>query len=672
MIMAAGTKKKGCCSMLKKTAALLLSLLIAVSFASCATEEPVMPEPETKKKTDIPKPDIGENYYGNINYDYLINGQIPFGKNRCSHLDDISDEMEKYVYDMILRCVSKEQPEGNCEYSIKELYQQFLDIDTREKTGADLITVIPEKIDKCKTLDEYFSTLGWMYQEYGISSFFRFDVQPDYYDTSVNKLFLMNFNSCGNMKENFTRTNAGVENIGKLTEHSLTALDTEVTEARDRAKKVVSMINDIMYESTDSDTTMDIDKHYNIYDKKELNKLYSNVDMQKLLKAFGFETSEVIVHDVPQSKKINEYFTEDNFQLLKDYAVACTMFKYSSALPPSFKEKMSGNDDTDDMKKSVKNIMSDQLQEEIGFVYGSEICTDEVMNVADKMMNDIRSSCRDLIKKCSRLSDDSRKKYLDKLDNMIILMGYNKNYKSPFSIVSADEGGNLLQNVINIQKSWTKNTISKLSVKPDRNSWDMTAITANAVYNPYMNTVTIPAAMLSKASFDPSDSEYRILGVAGYCIAHEINHAFDSNGFLFDKNGCYNPELICKEDRDKYKQVLDNAEKYYNNYKLLDIYNINGKLTLSENIADLAAVQCLTNITDNKDNLREIFEGAADIWGSLDVVEDIVMRLDGDLHSPNEARVNAVFSSTDKFYEAYDIAETDKMYVAPENRIRVW
>ena len=80
MIMAAGTKKKGCCSMIKKTAALLLSLLIAVSFASCATEEPVMPEPETKKKTDIPKPDIGENYYGNINYDYLINGQIPFEK----------------------------------------------------------------------------------------------------------------------------------------------------------------------------------------------------------------------------------------------------------------------------------------------------------------------------------------------------------------------------------------------------------------------------------------------------------------------------------------------------------------------------------------------------------------------------------------------------------------
>ena len=658
--------------MIKKAAALLLSLLMAVSFASCASEEPVMPQPETKNKTDIPKPDIGENYYGNINYDYLINGQIPYGKESYSHFDDISNEMEKYLYDLILRCVSKEQTKGSCEYSIKELYQQFVDTDAREKAGPDLIAIVPKKIEECKTLDEYISTLGWMYQEYGISSFFRFDVQPDAYDTSVNKLYLMNFNSCGNMKENFTRTNAGAEGIGKLTEHTLVELDTEVTEARKRAKKVVRMINDIMYQSTDSETSIDVGIHYNNYDKKELDKLYSNVNMQKLLKAFGFDTGDVIVYDVSQSKKINEFFKQENLQQLKDYAVTCTMYKYSTALPPSLQKKISDKSGDEDMKKSIKAILSNQLEEELGFVYGSEICTDEVMNTAYKMMNDIRSSCRELITKCSRLSDDSKKIYLDKLDNMIILMGYDKDYKSPFSIVSEAEGGNLLQNVINIQKGWAQNTIKKLSEKPDRNSWDMTAITANAVYNPYMNTVTIPAAMLSKASLDLSKSEYRNLGFVGYCIAHEINHAFDSNGFLFDKNGCYCSELICKEDRDNYRKVLDKAEEYYSSYKLLDIYNINGKLTLSENIADLGAIQCLANITDNKENLREIFEGAADIWGSLEIVEGIVMQLDGDLHSPSEARVNAVFSSTDKFYDAYDIAETDKMYVAPENRIRVW
>ena len=102
------------------------------------------------------------------------------------------------------------------------------------------------------------------------------------------------------------------------------------------------------------------------------------------------------------------------------------------------------------------------------------------------------------------------------------------------------------------------------------------------------------------------------------------------------------------------------------------MYRIKGDVTLSENLADLSSVQCLLNVTDDKEDLINIFEGVAAQWASLTMVKSLVMRLNDDIHSPDEARVNAVVSSMDKFYEVYDIKESDKMYVSPEKRVKVW
>ena len=178
--------------------------------------------------------------------------------------------------------------------------------------------------------------------------------------------------------------------------------------------------------------------------------------------------------------------------------------------------------------------------------------------------------------------------------------------------------------------------------------------------------------MLSKAAFDPELGEYKNLGMLGHTIAHEINHAFDSLGINFDKNGCYDPEFIEKTDREAYKILQEKVIVYYQNYKILGIYSIDGEKTLGENIADIGAMECLVNITDNKEEIRQILEGEAQEWVALTEITDVLVQLESDEHSPGEARVNAVVSSVDKFYEVYDIRESDKMYVAPENRIKVW
>ena len=250
--------------------------------------------------------------------------------------------------------------------------------------------------------------------------------------------------------------------------------------------------------------------------------------------------------------------------------------------------------------------------------------------------------------------------------------GYNKDYVSPFTITSTEDGGSLLSNAIAVKSGKVKAEISTLNEKASRGHWNMTPITVNAVYNPTVNCITIPAVNMAEPAFSLKKSKYYNLGYFGYIVAHEMNHAFDSNGFLYDDTGCYKPGWINEEDSEAYKKVMEKITDYYNHYLIMDVYSINGKQTLGENIADLGAVQCILNLSDDKTELEEIFTGIAESWAELIRIQDVTQALEGDVHSSAEARVNAVVSVMDKFYLVYDVKEKDKMYVAPENRVRIW
>ena len=652
----------------------LLSVLLLLLILSCSacSESLVMPEPHTGHISV--KPDVGENYYGNINYDYLSQSQIPYGKTRYGFSDNIFDEMEKNVSFLIDCCVRNEAESGSFEEAVKEIYLQYIDADARNKAGAGALLQYAGMIESCGSIDELVNVMGFLYQNCGVTSFFRPDVTANFKDTSVNFLYLMNMNTLGNMKENFTKTDAGPEEIGKFVEGTLKALAVEPHEAKQRAKNVVKLLNEIMLATMDADDMFDMSKNIDIYTKDELQTLFSNIDTDKMLRSFGFDVEQCIVRDEGQAKKINELLTTENMRELKDYLLACVLYEYSRVLPPAYSENFSSFSDFEkNPDEDAKRFLCDLLEMEIGVIYGREICSDnKVTDMVAKMVSQIQESCRELIRNCDRLSDDAEEKYLRKIDNMLVKLGYDKNMTLPYTITPVKNGGNLIENAIAIKRGRIQKLIGSVGKAPDRNQWQMSAIEVNATYYPLSNTFEIPAVMMSEAVADPDDNEYYNLGKIGYVIGHEMSHAFDSNGFKYDEYGNLNPEWLAEEDQERYRQLMDKTTAYYNNFKLLDMYNIKGDVTLSENLADLSSVQCLLNVTDDRENQRHILEGIAVQWASLTAVKDMIIQLNGDVHSPSEARVNAVVSSMDAFYEVYDIKENDKMYVSPENRVKVW
>ena len=230
----------------------------------------------------------------------------------------------------------------------------------------------------------------------------------------------------------------------------------------------------------------------------------------------------------------------------------------------------------------------------------------------------------------------------------------------------------LFDNMINMNKVITEFTED--SVRNKENYWLMSALSVNAYYNAQENSINFPIALLEYDIYGEETSYYQKLGSFGMIIAHEITHAFDDTGALFDEKGNLN-NWWQESDYEEFEKLQNEVIAYYDDY-LVEGKKVNGTKTVGENIADLGAMSCIVDVAKNKgasdEELKEMFEAFANIWASKSTEEYIRLLINMDSHAPDKIRVNAVLSSIDEFYRLYNIKENDEMYKPEEERVKVW
>lgn len=201
----------------------------------------------------------------------------------------------------------------------------------------------------------------------------------------------------------------------------------------------------------------------------------------------------------------------------------------------------------------------------------------------------------------------------------------------------------------------------------------MSPQTVNAFYSPTSNTMIILAGILQSPIYSVNANVEENAGGIGTVIAHEITHAFDNNGSLYDADGIYNQGKSWWQEGDfqKFNELAQKVIDYYNTSELIG-YQINGTLTLSENIADLGAVSCITEYSLNKGyDLSKVYIAYGKMWATKKTEASEISAILNDIHSPAKIRVNAVLSAMDKFYEIFNIQPENGMYKAAE-RPSIW
>ena len=281
------------------------------------------------------------------------------------------------------------------------------------------------------------------------------------------------------------------------------------------------------------------------------------------------------------------------------------------------------------------------------------------------------------------MSPDTRTKALEKLEKFTPKIGYPDKWRDYSSLqISADD---LFANLRNIHAFETAYEYAKIGAPVDKGEWYMTPQTVNAYYNPGMNEIVFPAAILQPPFFDMEADDAVNYGGIGAVIGHEIGHGFDDQGSRYDGDG----RLVNWWSDDDRREFEKRTSSLISQYDVLapeetPESKVNGSLTIGENIGDLGGATIaykayLLSLGGNKapvidglTGLQRFFYGYAQIWRAKLRPETMKVRLATDPHSPAEFRCNQIVRNIDEFYEAFDVAESDELYLEPKERVKIW
>lgn len=594
----------------------------------------------------------------------------------------VSAEMEDIIDD--LANDNKTYPKGSSEQKIKDMYECVTDMDNRNETGLGPLKPHMDSIRNASNIDEYVDALAHLSGEFGFSSIVGgYNIMQDKADSSEYAVYMLYADTLiGKEYVEGENTQEYMDLYLDYINNMLMEFGMTADEAAQSTDSIERLLRDICESTLTTEQLYDPSLTYNVYTMEDLQTLYSNIDVPGMLKTLRIDGQDkYIVMDVEQAKKINSLLVEENLQALKDYSTFVMLndtAKYANAtyakLSDDMRNALYGITESWGDEKTWKNLTQDMLPWDFGMIYVEKHFSAEDKEAVEEMIEQILDEYEVIINRQDWMSDATKKKAIRKLETMQVKIGYPDRWpaaRDMMQVTPISEGGSLLSNLLVSMQVAIDDSLNKLGTKVDRSEWDVTPQTINAMYDPLNNEIIFPAAILQAPFYDSDNSYGANLGGIGFVIAHEVSHAFDSSGALYDEYGNYNVWWT-DEELAEYKKMSQSIVDYYSNYEMMGV-KVNGDLTLMENIADLGAMTCITSIIgDDAKALDEAFGQMTYNWASEDTASFMMYLLNTDTHSPNKVRVNAVLSSCDAFYQIYDIKETDGMYVAPEDRVGIW
>ena len=668
---------------MKKLLSLLLALAMLLGLgtaALAADNDPVDFLPEEK-------PALEDDYYAHMNFELLQNAEIPVGYSNWNYSLDIALQIKEELSGIVDECVRNAgtYEKGTPEQKIADLYLCFVDEESRNAVGLEPLQPYIDLLQNANTIPEYLKALSVLNRELGLSSLIAINVGVDLYDSSAKTLFLERADT-GLPKAYLD--DESMSSYWDLYKGFLTDIlilyGLKDGEAAEKADAIFALQQQIAAATLSEAEMSDFSKAYLPAAVEDINALIPGFSEIMIGDYFGTaEIAQLTVNDRGQLAAIAELLTEENLPLLRDYSTAILLSDMAYELTMDYREAylnystgMTGITPLS-LEEASKRDLDDYLCWDFGRVYVEKNFLEESKRDVEEMVGEIIDWYRGRIAELDWMSDETKTAALRKLDTLSVKIGYPDDYGfidylDALQYVSPADGGSLIENVLCANRAAHAYADSQLTEPVDKSSWDITPQTVNAYYDSTYNEIIFPAAIIRGVFYDPNHSRAANLGGIGAVIGHEITHAFDSSGAMFDEYGNLNLWWT-DEDLANFEALQREVIDYYNAYEILPGRFVDGELTLNENIADLGALHCVASICgDDPEELQELFAVYAATWAVKETYNLFEMVLRIDTHAPHAARVNAVLSSTDAFYSAYGVEEGDGMYVAPEDRVGIW
>ncbi len=341
-------------------------------------------------------------------------------------------------------------------------------------------------------------------------------------------------------------------------------------------------------------------------------------------------------------------------------------------LAGEFGRALSGSKEAVNQQKFAYRLTSGVFSQVIGNYYAKQYFGATAKHDVEHMVHQMIAVYKKRLTATTWLSPATRDKAITKLDHLGVQVGYPDTIPAVYDQLVVDPEKSLLENLVALSRVRAKDAFARLGQPVDRTRWEMSAATVNAYFHPFKNIIVFPAAVLQAPFYSLDQSASENYGGIGAVIAHEISHAFDNNGALFDEQGNLN-NWWTEDDFAHFKELSQQMIAEFNGLPFAG-KTVNGKLTVSENIADGGGLSCALSAAKEEDDFdaRAFFINWARIWRMKARPEYQQLLLAVDVHAPQPLRANVQVKNLADFYTAFDVHEGDGMYLAPEKRVNIW
>ena len=632
----------------------------------------------------------GDDFYRYVNGHWLATEKIPADQSTWSSFDILQVQAEVDVKAIIETAAAAHAAAGTNEQKIGDFYSAFLD-----RTKIDRLGLTPARggLDAIATLKTHEQVAALIADPrfpldgpiaYGITLDQK---NPDRYIVGIGQSGLSLPD-----REYYLKTDAQFVDIrAKFLAHVEKMLILAGhTDAKREAKLILDLETKIAKLHWDVAKRRDRDLTYNLMSLASLKKDAAAYPWDAAFQSSGIPgLKEVVVAEWSAVPALGKLFTDTPVAAWKSYLSYQFLTSEASVLPKAFDAEnfdfygriLEGQPQQRERWKRAVQATNGALGEAIGKLYVEKKFPPASKRAMETLVENLRKGYAQHIASVPWMSAETKKVALEKLAAFRPKIGYPNKWRdySKLDVNPGDAFGNKARAAV---FAWNRQ-VSRLNQPTDRDEWGITPQTINAYYNPVFNEVVFPAAILQPPFFDPNAAAAVNYGAIGGVIGHEMGHGFDDQGAKSDAKGVLRTWWKT-EDVEAFKKRTEALADQYTSFEPLKGLHLNGHLTLGENIGDLGGVSIARDaylISLNGSPApsvggftaeQQFFMGWAQVWRELNRDEALRNQVMTDPHSPGENRVNGVVRNIDAWYAAFQVQSSDKLFLAPEKRVRIW
>lgn len=634
-----------------------------------------------------------DDLFRHVNGHWLATSEIPSDRASDGAFYSLRDQSEKQVREIIEN--TTDAPAGSVEQKIGDLYRSFMDESRAEELGITPITSNLSRVAAVTSKSEFLILLGQLEEE-GLEGLFYGFIATDHKQSNENIIYLGQA-GLSLPDEAYYREDEYAPIRAAFLAHIAAIFDLAgLADGTSHATCILDLETELAAHHWDQVRDRDATLTYNRFSFAEIEKLSTGFDWPAWNAGAKVPQAVLALAVVRQPS----FFTGLGEMLQKFDGNAdkwrswLTWQVLSSAAPylnsamvnenfAFYGRTLSGVPELKERWKRGVGIVEGSLGEAVGQIYVAKHFPPAAKARMEELVGNLIQAYRVDIAALDWMGEDTKNRALEKLNKFTLKIGYPDKWRdyTNLHIVAND----LIANLTAVARFARDFEFNKIGRPVDRSEWYMTPQTVNAYYNPGMNEIVFPAAILQPPFFDMEADDAVNYGGIGAVIGHEIGHGFDDQGAKYDGDGNLN----------NWWSDADSTEFERRSAKLIDQYealvpaetpdsHINGALTIGENIGDLGGLTIAHKAyeislgnkpapeIDGQSGYQRLFFGWAQAWRSKARPEEIRRRLATDPHSPAEFRCNQVVRNLNEFYDAFGVTETDQLYLPPRDRVRIW